>query len=156
MKKETSYFLLFLSLNFLVLGLGIYLMDGGPLSEWYLKLNKAPWTPPNPTFGISWSIIMVCYSFYMTLLIKLKKEMSSVLGLYILQWFLNSGWNYIFFNQENVLMGLIVIIILFFIICYFLLNFYKYTKWKTLWIFPYFIWLIVAISLNAYILVYNP
>lgn len=156
MKKSIFYFLIFLCLNFLALGLGIYLMDGGPLSEWYLDLNKAPWTPPNQAFGICWSIIMICFALYLTYLIKSKQSHLYIWSLYILQWILNSGWNYVFFNQQNILMGLWVILLLFLVITYFLFYYLNLLKWKTIWILPYFIWLMVAISLNSYIFVYNP
>ena len=59
-------FCLFLLVNFFALYLGSFLMNGGPKSDWYLALNKAPWTPPGWVFGVSWSLIMLFYAFYMT------------------------------------------------------------------------------------------
>ena len=100
-------------------------MDGGPLSDWYTQLNQAPWTPPNPVFGISWSIIMVCFAFYMTDLIKQNITPSFIWIIYAIQWILNTGWNYVFFNQQQSFLGLITILLLFAIVCFLLFKFYK-------------------------------
>lgn len=155
MKAYVTYFILFFVLNFAALGFGVYLMDGGPLSDWYIQLNKAPWTPPNPAFGICWSVIMVCFTCYMTSLVKHHISAYLVWIIYSFQWVLNSGWNYTFFNQHYPFLSLIILLLLCSIIAYLLFNFMNLLKWNTLWIIPYFIWLIVAISLNAYIVVYN-
>ena len=61
-------FLFFLFINIGSLGLGSLLMNNGPTSEWYLNLNKAPWTPPGWLFGVAWTTIMVCFSIYLTYL----------------------------------------------------------------------------------------
>ncbi len=155
MKQRLPYIILFLILNFAALGLGVYLMGGEPLSDWYTQLNQAPWTPPNPVFGIAWSVIMVCFAVYMTHLIKHRINPSFIWIIYTIQWTLNTGWNYVFFNQHQPFLGLVTILLLFSIVCFLLFKFYRQLKWRSLWILPYVAWLIVAISLNAYIVVYN-
>ena len=52
---------LFLLLNFGALAIGSYFMNNGPQSNWYLTLNKAPWTPPGWVFGVAWTTIMICF-----------------------------------------------------------------------------------------------
>lgn len=156
MKFPIKYVIIFLILNFAALGFGVYLMDNGPVSDWYIQLQKAPWTPPNPAFGICWSIIMICFAFYMAQLIKNHVGSTFLILIYSIQWILNSGWNYIFFNQHLPVLGVFTIVSLFFIIAYLLFRFSKLLKWNSLWILPYFLWLIVAISLNVYIVLNNP
>ena len=56
---------IFLILNFTALAFGGLFTSEGVPSEWYLSLLKAPWTPPGWVFGFAWSIIMICYAFYM-------------------------------------------------------------------------------------------
>ena len=79
--------ILFLILNFAALAIGgLFTGDGVP-SEWYQELNKAPWTPPGWAFGAAWTLIMICFSFYMALLTKgIKRE---IVILFALQWILN-------------------------------------------------------------------
>ena len=67
----------FLVLNFLALGIGGIFTGKGVPSEWYVQLNKAPWTPPGWMFGFAWTSIMICFALYMAYL-----------------WPSTSSWNY--------------------------------------------------------------
>ena len=49
--NKLKYLIIFLIINFGALGLGVLLMQNGPETDWYLQLNKAPWTPPGWVFG---------------------------------------------------------------------------------------------------------
>jgi tryptophan-rich sensory protein len=148
--KILKFVLLFLVINFGALGLGVLLMDNGPLTSWYTNLNQAPWTPPNWVFGTAWSFIMVCFSVYMSYLYTLLTTVK-VKVLFLIQFVLNVSWNYIFFNQHLVGFGLLIIVLLTIIIAIFLFGFLNKLKLKTLLILPYFVWLCIAASLNAYI-----
>ena len=149
-------FLIFLSVNFLALGIGVILMNNGPQTEWYTSLNQAPWTPEGWVFGVAWSLIMFCFSFYMT---KLSFQYSfldrKLLLLFSTQWLLNVSWNYFFFNQHLTIIGLVVITLLWLLIGYFTFKHIKKLNWITLLILPYLIWMTIATSLNAYIVFYN-
>lgn len=152
--KILKFVLLFLVINFGALGLGVLLMDNGPLTSWYINLNQAPWTPPNWAFGFAWSFIMLCFSIYMAYLYALVPT-NKVKVLFLIQFVLNVSWNYIFFNQHLVGLGLLVIVLLTILIAIFLFAYIKKLKLKTLLILPYFVWLCIATSLNAYILFNN-
>ena len=143
------YTVLFLFINFSALGIGSYLMNSGPQSNWYLNLNKAPWTPPGWVFGVAWTTIMICFSIYLAYLVGLKLGISFWI-LFGIQFILNVSWNFVFFNQHAIGFGLVVIILLTLIVSYYLFNFRSDMKLKTLLITPYFIWLLIATSLNAY------
>lgn len=152
--KLSKLIIVFLVINFSALGIGSWLMDNGPTSTWYTSLNQAPWTPPGWVFGVAWTTIMICFSIYMAYL-YLKLPTSKVIGLFSIQFVLNVIWNFIFFNQHLVALGLVVIISLTTIVGIFLFSFRNELKLKTLLIAPYFIWLIIATSLNAYVLFNN-
>jgi benzodiazapine receptor len=145
---------IFLIINFGALALGSWLMDGGSTSTWYMELNKAPWTPPGWLFGVAWSFIMLCFSFYMAYLYKALPTIT-VKILFAVQFVLNVSWNYIFFNQHLVGLGLLVIVLLTILIAVFLFSYNKQQRLKSLFILPYLIWLCIATSLNAYILFNN-
>ena len=63
--KQLKLTLLFIVINFSGLAIGSWLMNNGPLSNWYTNLNQAPWTPPGFVFGIAWTLIMICFSIYL-------------------------------------------------------------------------------------------
>ncbi|MBE7688327.1 tryptophan-rich sensory protein [Tenacibaculum finnmarkense genomovar ulcerans] len=156
--KQNKYirFLLFLVVNFLALAIGILLMKDGPRTDWYLSLNKAPWTPAGWVFGASWSTIMLLFAFYMTKLsFKFPFLDKKLTLLFSVQWILNVGWNYFFFNQHLTVIGLVVITLLWLLIGYFTFKNLRELKGITLFILPYLIWMTIATSLNAYIVFYN-
>jgi len=152
--KKFFLFLILLIINFGALGLGSWLMQSGPISEWYMQLYKAPWTPPGWVFGVAWTTIMLCFSVYMTYLF-LGRNNTKLKVLFIFQVILNVSWNYVFFNKHLMGFGLLIILLLSLLILYFLINYKNELKLKSLLIIPYFLWLCVATSLNFYIVLYN-
>lgn len=156
--KENKYirFLIFLIANLSALAIGAWLMNEGPRTDWYLSLSKAPWTPAGWVFGVAWTIIMVLFSVYMTK-VSFQHEFlnKKVLILYVDQWILNVSWNYVFFNQHLTKLGLVVITLLWLLIGYFTFEYVKKVKWYILFILPYLIWMTIATSLNAYIVLNN-
>jgi tryptophan-rich sensory protein len=130
-------------------------MNNGPNAEWYLNLNKAPWTPPGWVFGVAWTCIMLCFSIYLSFLFQWKSS-TGLWSLFGIQVFLNVIWNYVFFNQHMTILGLVIIVGLLIVILYYFMNF-KADKLKTtrLLLLPYLIWLCIAVSLNLYVVIHN-
>lgn len=154
MTKNTLPTFLFLLLNFAALAVGGLFTGSGVSSEWYQNLDKAPWSPPGWVFGAAWTFIMICFAFYMgKLWTNGAKHKSLVVRLYGVQWLLNVAWNPVFFYFQNVDMGLLVIVGLFLSVLLIAIKFSRIQKAWTLAIVPYLLWLIIAISLNAYIFV---
>ena len=145
----------FLVLNFGALAIGGLLMGEGPQSDWYEQLKKAPWTPPGWSFGVAWTIIMLCFSLYLAFLWPLAENRPLLIGLYALQWLLNVGWNPSFFYFHKALIALVIIIGLTLLIGFFLYFYWSALKAKSLLVLPYLVWLIIATSLNGYIVFNN-
>ena len=146
--------LLFLLINFSALAIGSWLMNNGPQTEWYTNLNQAPWSPPGWVFGIAWSSIMILFSVYMTFLIQVNRS-KKVIVLFSTQFVLNVIWNYLFFNQHLITLGLLNILLLTVLMFYFLVAFKYCLKNNRFFVLPYCIWLVLATSLNLYIALYN-
>ena len=141
---------LFLILNFGGLAIGSWLMGEGPTSNWYLNLNKAPWTPPGWVFGAAWTLIMLCFSLYLAYFFK-NEVNNFKISLFVALWLLNVIWNYFFFNQQQILTALVVIIALTLLILFLTIFYISQFKLKQVLLAPYAIWLIIATSLNAYV-----
>ena len=152
--KLFKYTIVFLVINFGALAIGTLLMNNGPQSDWYINLNQAPWTPPGWVFGFAWTTIMLCFSIYMGNLYLLEST-TKVKILFTVQFMLNVSWNLVFFNMHLVALGLIVILALTFVVSILMFTYRKLMPLKSFLILPYFLWLLVATSLNAYILLYN-
>jgi tryptophan-rich sensory protein len=141
---------LFLILNFGALALGSLLMGSSPVeNEWYVQLNKAPWTPPGWVFGAAWTTIMLLFTIYLTLQKKEKITNKRFILLFTLQFLTNVLWNPIFFYFHGTFLGMIVMLLLIASLVL-MLYYFKASSWKSLFLFPYLLWLIVAFSLNAY------
>ena len=147
--------IIFLVLNFGALAIGGFFTGDGVPSDWYADLTKAPWTPPGWVFGAAWTTIMLCFSIYMAYLWPVVKSEKVLIGLYGIQLILNIAWNPAFFYFHHVLGGLLIISLLTFLLGYLLISYLPKLRLKSLLIAPYFIWLIIATSLNAYIWLYN-
>ncbi|MGY5354330.1 TspO/MBR family protein [Wenyingzhuangia sp. IMCC45467] len=147
--------ILFLVINFTALTIGGLFTSAGVNSNWYESFNKAPWTPPGYMFGIAWSFIMICFAVYMALLYPKHQNKKTLIGMFIIQWILNVSWNPVFFYFHQTILGLFIIIALTLIVTIFLLKNYYTLKLKSLFIAPYFLWLLIATSLNAYIVFMN-
>jgi tryptophan-rich sensory protein len=152
--NQLAYTILFLVINFGGLAIGNLLMNNGPQSLWYQQLEKAPWTPPGIVFGIAWTLIMLCFSIYLSKLFVSNVTKEKVM-VFIIQFLLNVSWNYIFFNQHLTFIGFICITLLTTLIFMYFFMFSKNVKNYKFLLLPYMIWLCIATSLNFYIVVHN-
>lgn len=146
---------IFLTINFGALAIGGFFTSKGVPSDWYVDLNKAPWTPPGWVFSAAWTTIMICFGLFMAYLWPVNLNKKLLIGLYIIQLILNIGWNPTFFYDHNILGGLLVISALTVLVGFMLFFYWPVLKLKSLLLAPYLIWLFIATSLNAYIFVKN-
>jgi tryptophan-rich sensory protein len=144
-----------LILNFGALAIGSLLMGGSPASnEWYISLNKAPWTPPGWVFGLAWTFVMICFTVYVYFAVQVKKSLKISLFLFLLQWALNIIWNPLFFKYHLTFLALIVLLTLVLTLVI-MFKVVKLNNKNFFFILPYFLWLSIAISLNFYVLAKN-
>ena len=151
----TLRLIIFLAINFGALALGSFFTGKGGPSDWYVSLTKAPWTPPGWVFGFAWTTIMICFSIYLAYLWPVAENKNLLITLFIIQWVLNIAWNPAFFYYHNVLLGLVIISTLTILIGVFLFMHWPELKLKSVLILPYLLWLLIATSLNGYILLKN-
>lgn len=145
--------ILFFIINFSALGIGGILIGNPGTNAWYQSVNKAPWTPPGWVFGAAWTTIMVCFSLFLYEASKKYStdELKWFYFLVAIQWFLNVLWNPVFFRYQFVLAGLLMIIALTILVGWFTYWGFKQIGFSGLYVLPYFLWLIIATSLNGYI-----
>ena len=148
--------LVFLILNFAALGIGGFFTGPGVESEWYQGLDRAPWTPPGWVFGAAWTTIMAGFAVFMAVAWTRGIGRTELLTLYGIQWVLNVGWNAVFFHFQAMGVGLFVIVALTVLVVLLMLRWQPALRAHVFWALPYVVWLLVAISLNAYVLVQNP
>tara|TARA_B100000401_G_scaffold160976_1_gene107466 strand:- start:1964 stop:2437 length:474 start_codon:yes stop_codon:yes gene_type:complete len=154
-KSSILYLIVFFALNFGALYIGALLSGEGAFSDWYQSSKKAPWTPDGWVFGAAWSFIMICFSFFMSICLIKVEHKKQLIGLFLVQWIINVMWNPTFFYFHNAVGGLVLILILTVLIGFIFINYLKTIKYYSLLILPYLLWLIIASSLNMYIVIFN-
>ena len=148
-----KHLLLFLIINFGGLALGSFLMGNPATNEWYQLQDKAPWTPPGWVFGAAWFSIMLFYSIFLQQLLKISAvNRKSVKWLYGVSVLLNVSWNPLFFVHHWIVLGVVVLLALFLVLVLLARIALKQKPIVVLLIMPYLIWMLIAISLNAYLL----
>jgi len=127
------------------------------MNEWYKKLKVAPWNPPDYVFGIVWPILYV-FMFISAFLVYSDKKCFPYcypLTIFFIQLILNLSWTTIFFRLRLIKTALIVLLLIFSFTLYTSILFYKINKLSSYLLIPYLLWLLVALSLNTYIVLYN-
>ena len=94
------------------------------MNTWYKDLNRAPWSPPNYVFGIIWPILYLLMTISVLLVLFNKKcyPYCRPITFFILQLILNLSWTTVFFQLQQPLIALIMIVLIIGIIDYY---FYK-------------------------------
>lgn len=129
-------------------------MGEGASSNWYKNLSKAPWSPMGWVFGFAWTFLMTCFAIYLAKL-SVMVNSSKLISIVLIQYFLNLIWNFIFFNKQEIILGLIDIILLTIVVVFIFIKNIPIMKKYSLLILPYILWLLIATSLNLYIAIYN-
>ena len=147
--------LLVLLLNFTALFVGSLLMRNPATNTWYQTLQKAPWTHPGGVFGAAWFSIMILFAIFITKVWILLPKKSSLIGLYLLQWIFNISWNPFFFRLHQIEISFFILILLLLSLI-FIWRLVPASHLKLRWyLLPYMVWMLVAISLNGYIWIFN-
>ena len=149
-KEKWPSLLVFLLICFAVFSFGGLFRPG----DWYLSLNQAPWSPPNIAFPIVWSFL---YVFIAIAGWQIYHQGNSTLrALWITQLILNGLWSWVFFGQHWVVVALINIVLLDVLVINLILKARRAgLKMASLLLGPYIVWLLLATSLNTYIVIAN-
>ena len=140
---------LFLILLCLSVGqLGIFFTNEQAF-DWYNTLAKPDWTLPNIVFPIVWTVLYVFMAVAAWLVWREKKPgYRNALIFWGVQLVLNAMWTPLFFGQQAILYGMVVIDILWFFLLHTMVLFYRYSKWASFLMFFYFLWISYAGILN--------
>jgi benzodiazapine receptor len=131
---------------------------GGGDSEWYKKLNKPSWTPPNWAFPVVWTTLYVLMGVASFLVFQDGgfSAQAFPLGAYVIQLIFNFGWTPLFFglHRPDIAFGWIILLLLAVVNnIYFFYTVYPLAAYLLI---PLLLWVLVASSLNWYIWQYNP
>ena len=145
-------FLFYSIVTFFGLFLGGLFTNPGTSSEWYTSLSLAPWTPPGWVFGFAWTLIGVTWSVWAAKMCDIERYTAW----YWVIWILNLVWNPVFFALHHAAVAGVVIFVLLLYVTMSMLETYRDRGvTAAIWALPYVLWLVVANSLNWYVVFAN-
>lgn len=124
------------------------LATGPALDNWYLKLNKPPFNPPNWIFAPVWTTLYLLMGIALYLVWSKTSLRNMNIRLFLVHLVLNSGWSLAFFGMQDPLLALFIIIPLDIMIGIMIWNFKKIDRRAAWLLWPYLAWACFATILN--------
>lgn len=127
------------------------------MNNWYNKLKKFKYTPPNYVFGIIWSILymLMTLSFIIFIFYNNNNNNYKPIIFFFIQLLFNIIWSSIFFKLKSPIIALIDLILIIIFTILTIYEFYKISIFASSLLIPYILWLMFALFLNIYIIIYN-
>lgn len=131
-------------------------LQGASIEEWYPSLAKSSLTPPGYVFSIVWGVLYLLMGISAGIVWSLRTLYSWFLTmLFFVQLMLNLAWNFFFFWLQSPIWGLVTLVLLFVCVILYVIGCYTQNKLSAWLNVPYIFWLLFAVFLNAYIVLYN-
>jgi len=142
-----------LSVTFASIGASLTKLD-----DWYFNLNQPSWKPPDPAFGLIWSVIFALCAAAAWLAwnsAKTQKRQTLYLCLYLINGGLNILWSYLYFNLHRPDLSLLECLPLWASVLSIIVYQWRDSKLASLLVVPYLVWVSIATVLNWQTVVLN-
>ncbi|MCY4153256.1 MAG: tryptophan-rich sensory protein [Aestuariivita sp.] len=126
-----------------------------PPDEWYRRLKKPTWTPPDWVFPVTWFVLYVCMALAAARVAQLPGN-GFALAFWALQIALNALWTPVFFGRRKIRMGMAVVMMLWLSVAGTLITMWQIDFVAGILFVPYLIWVTIAAALNAEVWRLNP
>jgi tryptophan-rich sensory protein len=143
----------------LTAGLVGSLFTAPAIPAWYAGLNKPVFTPPNWLFAPAWTVLYILMGIAAFLVWRKgwqERRVRSGLILFLIQLVFNAMWSVFFFGFRSPVVGFIVIVVLWFLILFTIIEFYRAVRLAAYLMIPYILWVTFASVLNAAVCLLNP
>lgn len=128
------------------------------LVGWYDQLIKPSFNPPNWIFGPVWTLLFTLMAIALYLILESKqnkKFFKTAIILFIIQFFFNITWSFVFFDLHSLGWAFVNILILLLFIILTVIYFSKINKKAGYLLIPYLYWVSFATILNLAIWLLN-
>ena len=144
----------FLAICFLAALPGVWFPPG----EWYERLKKPAWRPPNRLFAPVWTVLYVMMAIAGWLIWRQAGFVGAgvALAVYALQLVINAAWTPLFFGLRRPDLGLVDIVLLWLSIVATIALFAPISVVAALLLVPYLAWVTFAGALNFALWRLNP
>ena len=127
-------------------------------NEWYNGLAQSVLTPNGWVFSIAWIILYALLGIALYLVMvaaKTRQNKALAYALFIAQMGLNALWSYLFFGLNMIGGALVCLVALVAVAIWMAAAFKPISRGASYLVWPYILWLIFALYLNAVILTLN-
>jgi translocator protein len=128
------------------------------IATWYEGLVKPVFNPPNWIFGPVWLVLYTLMGVALYLIWNKglsNKQVRFTFIFFIVHLIFNALWSIVFFGLQNILLGLIVILVLWLMILSLISLSWKIDRRASYLLMPYLLWVSFATLLNFSILQLN-
>ncbi|TVU91867.1 TspO/MBR family protein [Vreelandella titanicae] len=124
---------------------------------WYRELRKPTWTPPDIAFPIAWGILYLLMAIAAWRIYMADESVwrTASLAVYALQLLVNAAWSWLFFGRKQIVAALVDIVVLLALITIAITLFYQVSTLAAWLMVPYWLWVALALALNASIVRLN-
>lgn len=131
---------------------------GSPDTLWFQNLVKPGIFPPPMWFGIIWSILYVMIGLALAMVCSAwgARGRGLAIGTFAVHFVFNLAWTPVFFGNQNIQGGLIVIGLVVATLLAVIWAFWRVRRAAALLLLPYFAWVLFATLLNYEFLRLNP
>ena len=136
------------ALSYLTAGIGGALTELGP---WYFALKHPDWKPPDPYFGVIWSVIFTLCAVSAGLAwrsAQSAEHKKRVVVLFGANAFLNILWSALYFKLQRPDWAVFEVVFLWLSIMLLVMGFWRLSKKASCLLIPYWVWVSVATVLN--------
>ncbi|SFQ98141.1 tryptophan-rich sensory protein TspO [Poseidonocella sedimentorum] len=116
--------------------------------DWYARLNKPRWTPPDRMFPVVWLILYVSMSIAAARVADAPSG-ATLLALWATQIAFNTLWSGVFFGLKKIRAALAILAVLWISVLITTLAFWQVDPVASALFGLYLIWITVAFALNA-------
>ncbi len=126
-----------------------------PPGDWYDRLEKPNWTPPNWMFPVVWTTLYL-FIAYAGARVAVAPGNSVAMAFWALQIALNTLWTPVFFGLRKMRAGLVVLTALWAAVAATMVALWQVDLVAGLLFVPYLVWVTTAWALNFSVLRLNP
>lgn len=121
------------------------------LRGWYDRLPKPSWNPPDRVFGPVWTVLyaFMAIAVWLVWLARGEHDVTPALAWFAGQLVLNVLWSLAFFGLRSPMLGLVVIVALWWAIVGTIAAFAVVSGVAAIVLLPYLAWVSFATALNA-------
>ena len=128
------------------------------ITGWYAGLNKPAFNPPGWLFGPVWTLLYILMGIALFLVVKNGVDTAPVrqaVLVFAAQLLANLAWSFLFFGMHSIILGLLDILLLFFLIVATMILFRRISPVAAYLLIPSICWVTFASLLNAMIGILN-